>query len=385
MALRGKLVLTAAQANTVGSQLMYVSVLGEQFHRARLAPALTHLDAASAGRSSNAVIRTISAHLWREAERGSYVAADDRTTEFLRDTRDLASLIGHTAEEITFRESARAALRALLNGWSLPVSSTVWVAKNEFGPNLVEFERRGYAVRPLPDGDVYGHVDLDALENMLQFSQPDFIHICHIGSMSGVVQPVTRIVEIAHAAHVPVVVDMAQSVGHVPTVTGADVVYGTSRKWLTGPRGVGFLAVRRDARRSVELDSSEAFLAGRLGLGMAVAELQQIGQQRVYRELAAIGRATRERLDGIGSWEIREPVDEGSALVTLKPPPGWQAEDVHAARARLLDELGILVTAADSWRAPLAGDDSVLRISPHLDLRTEDLDRLADLLRTMGY
>ena len=33
------------------------------------------------------------------------------------------------------------------------MASTVWVAKNEFGPNLVEFERRGYAVRPLPDFD----------------------------------------------------------------------------------------------------------------------------------------------------------------------------------------------------------------------------------------
>ncbi|MDF3284584.1 aminotransferase class V-fold PLP-dependent enzyme [Gordonia sp. N1V] len=364
---------------------MYVSVLGEQFHRARLSPAITHLDSASAGRSSNAVIGTISAHLWREAERGSYVAADDRAEEFARDTRDLASLIGHTAEEITFRESARAALRALLNGWSLPVSTTVWVAKNEFGPNLVEFERRGYAVRPLPDGDLNGHIDLDALENMLQFEQPDFIHICHIGSMSGVVQPVARIVEIAHAAQVPVVVDMAQSVGHVPTVTGADIVYGTSRKWLTGPRGVGFLAVRRDSLRTVEIESSEAFLAGRLGLGVAVAELQQIGQQRVFRELAAIGRATRERLDGIGSWVVCEPVDEPSALVTLAPPPGWQDSDLQAARDRLFDELGILVTAAESWRAPLAGDQGVLRISPHLDVRREDLDRLADALRTMGY
>lgn len=364
---------------------MYVSVLGEQFHRARLAPALTHLDSASAGRSSNAVIGTISAHLWREAERGSYVAAADRTDEFARDTRDLAALIGHTADEIIFRESARSALRALLNGSSLPVSSTVWVAKNEFGPNLVEFERRGYAVRPLPDGDIYGHVDLDALENMLQFDQPDLIHICHLGSMSGVVQPVARIVEIAHAAAVPVIVDMAQSVGHVPTVTGADIVYGTSRKWLAGPRGIGFLAVRRDALRSVDIESSDAYLAGRLGLGVAVTELAQIGQQRVYRELAAIGRATRERLDGIGSWEVLEPIDEPSAIVTLAPPPGWQVADLRAARDRLFDELGILVTAAESWRAPLAGDRPVLRISPHLDLRSEDLDRLADALRTMGY
>ncbi len=363
---------------------MYVSELGEQFHRARLRPDIVHLDSAAAGRSSNAVIGVISAHLWRESERGSYIAAEDRAEEIARDKRDLASLIGHTADELAFRESARAALRALLTYWNLPISTTVWVAKNEFGPNLVEFERRGYAVRPLPDADIDGHVDTDALENMLQFEQPDFIHICHIGSASGVVQPVTRIVEVAHAAGVPVVVDMAQSAGQVPTVTGADIVYGTSRKWLTGPRGVGFLAIRSDSLRPVEVESSEAFVAGRLGLGVAVSEVLAIGQQRVFRELAAIGRHTRERLDGIGSWEVLERPEEPSAITTLAPPPGWQPSDVAAARDKLRS-LGILVTCADSWRAPLATEQSVLRISPHLDVERKDLDRLADALRTMGY
>ncbi|MCZ4536795.1 aminotransferase class V-fold PLP-dependent enzyme [Gordonia terrae] len=363
---------------------MYVSDLGEQWHAARLEPALAHLDSASAGRSSYALIGAMTAHLWRETERGSYVAADDRAEEIARDTRNLAALIGHTGDEVVFRESARAALRALLTNWSLPVTSTVWVAKNEFGPNLEEFERRGYAVRTMPDGDVYGHVDTDALENMLQFEQPDFIHVCHIGSMSGVVQPVTRIVELAHRAGVPVVVDMAQSVGHVPTVTGADVVYGTSRKWLTGPRGVGFVAVRRDSLRPVQIDGSEAFIAGRLGLGVAVRELLEIGQQRVFRELAKIGRVTRERLHGIASWEVLEPIDEPSAIITLAPPPGWQFDDVAAARDKLLS-LGVLVTAADTWRAPLATEHPVLRISPHLDVRRSELDRVADTLRTMGY
>lgn len=363
---------------------MYVSELGEAFHRARLTPTLTHLDSASAGRSSTAVIGTITAHLWREAERGSYVAADEYADHLARDKRDLASLIGHTGDELYFRDSARAALRGLLTHWSLPVSSTVWVAKNEFGPNLVEFERRGYAVRALPDADVYGRVDTDALQNMLQFDQPDFIHVCQIGSMSGVVQPVTRIVEVAHEAGVPVVVDMAQAAGHVPTVTGADIVYGTSRKWLTGPRGVGFIAVRQDSLRPLVIESSDAFVAGRLGLGAAVSEVLTVGQQRVFRELALIGQTTRERLHGIGSWEVVEPLDEPSALVTLAPPPGWESADVAAARDRLLG-LGLLVTAADAWRAPLAGESSVLRISPHLDVRRADLDRLADALRTMGY
>lgn len=363
---------------------MYVSELGEQWHRARVEPDIIHLDSAAAGRSSDSTINAVTDHLWRESRAGSYVAAAACAEQMQRDLRGLSSLIGHTPDEVTFRESARACLRALLTHWSLPVTSTVWVARNEFGPNLDEFERRGYAVRPLPDGDVYGHVDTDALENMLQFEQPAFIHLCHIGSMSGAVQPAVRIVEIAHAVGVPVVIDMSQSVGHVPTVTGADIVYGTSRKWLTGPRGIGFIAVRRDSLREVEIPDSDAFIAGRVGLHNAVRELLAIGQQRVFRELATVGRVTRERLNGIGSWEVLEAGEEPSALVTLAPPPGWQAADVRAA-ADKLRATGILVTAADSWRAPLATEQSVLRVSPHLDVRREDLDLLAVNLRTMGY
>lgn len=363
---------------------MYCSDLGEEWHAARIEPTIAHLDSASAGRTSRAGIDTITGHLWREAERGSYVAAEEQAGALDAGRRGLASLIGHTADELSYRDSARACLRALLNNWNLPVASTVWVATNEFGPNLDEFERRGLAVRTMPSADVYGHVDVDALENMLQFDQPAFIHVCQIGSASGVVQPVHEIVEVAHHANVPVVVDMAQAVGHVPTVTGADIVYGTSRKWLTGPRGVGFVAVRSDAIRPVQIDSSDAYVAGGLGLGQAVSELLETGQQRVFRELARIGQITRERLYGIASWEVVEPIDEPSALVTLAPPPGWQPSDVAAAQRRLQD-IGILVTCADSWRAPLATEQSLLRISPHLDVRRSQLDELATAIRTMGY
>ncbi len=361
---------------------MYVSQLGEQWHRARVEPGVVHLDSAAAGRSSNAVIEAMTAHLWRESKRGSYVAAADRAEQLSRYRDDLAQLIGHRPDEVSFHDSARSALRALLSSWDLPAPTTVWVATNEFGPNLLEFERRGFAVRPLPDADVHGRVDVDALDDMLQSEQPTFIHVCQIGSMSGVVQPVGPIVEIAHRAGIPVVIDMAQSAGHVPTVTGADIVYGTSRKWLTGPRGVGFAAVRVDALRPVEIESSETFIAGLLGLGIAVSEIEKMGQHNVFRELAAVGHTTRERLDGVGGWEVVEPVDEPSATVTLAPPSDGQIPDVIAARDKLLGQ-GLLVTAAESWRAPLSSGRSVLRVSPHLDVRHEDLDRLAEALRAM--
>ncbi|MFW0789892.1 aminotransferase class V-fold PLP-dependent enzyme [Gordonia sp. CPCC 205333] len=368
---------------------MFISELGEQWHAARIDPTITHLDSASAGRSSNAVIEAIADHLWRESKRGSYVALDDVYNELLDGRNGLAALLGTTGDRIVYRDSARASLRSLLSAWNLPIATTVWVAKNEFGPNLIEFERRGFAVRTLPDADVFGHVDVDALENMLQFEQPQFIHMCQIGSASGVVQPVKRIVDVAHDAGVPVVVDMAQAIGHVPTVTGADFSYGTSRKWLTGPRGVGFVAVQEKSLRPIaladlEVGTDAGYIAGRLGLGRAVAEITTIGASKVYRELAKVGQTTRERMNGIGSWEVVEPIEEPSALVTLAPPPGWQAGDVAAAAAHLRST-GVLVTAAHVQRAPLTMENSVLRLSPHLDVTREQLDRVAGELRTMGY
>ena len=58
--------------------------------------------------------------------------------------------------------------------------------------------------------------------------------------------------------------------------------------------------------------------------------------------LAALGRATRELLDGVGGWRVIEPVDEPTATTTLRPPDGV---DVVATRTRLLTEHGIVVSA----------------------------------------
>ncbi len=362
---------------------MYISELGEQWHRARVEPSIVHLDSAAASRSSRSVIEAVTAHLWRESERGGYIAQEQSAEHLARTRRDVATLVGHTADELAFRESALSALRALLARWHMPMSATVWVSPNEYGPNLDQFERRGYAVHSMPSTDGHGRVDTDALENMLQFEQPDFIHICHIGSHSGIVQPTATIVELAHHVGVPVVVDAAQALGQVNCATGADVVYGTSRKWVAGPRGVGFVAMATDSLRPAEIESSEAFIAGRLGLGVAVRELQSLGVDTIHRELAAIGRATRERFVDVGGWRVIEPVDEPSAITTMAPPPGWGPSDVAAARDQLRSN-GILVTCADAWRAPLASEQSVLRISPHLDVRQDHLDQLAANLRGIG-
>jgi pyridoxal 5-phosphate dependent beta-lyase len=260
----------------------------------------------------------------------------------------------------------------------------------EYAPNVAQFRAAGLTPESLPvDGD--GRADPEGVERLLATDPPRFVHLTHIGSHRGVVQPAAEVAALCRAAGVPLVVDAAQSLGHVDTDMGADVVYSTSRKWLAGPRGVGILCVRPaitaeltpvvplpwEAPPLRAFESGEGHVAGRVGLVVAVGEHLAAGPDRVRERLSALGRAARERLDGVAGWRAVEPVDEPSSTTTLRPPDGT---DVVATRTRLLNDHGIVTTAIGRERAPgeLAGP--VLRLSPHLDATVEDLDALAAAL-----
>jgi pyridoxal 5-phosphate dependent beta-lyase len=124
-------------------------------------------------------------------------------------------------------------------------------------------------------------------------------------------------------------------------------------------------------------ESGEAHVAGRVGLVVAVGEHIAAGPDRVRERLASIGRVTRELLDGVGGWQVIEPVDEPTATTTLRPPEGV---DVVGVRSRLLTEHGIVVSAIGPERAPGEMTGPVLRVSPHLDVALEDLEALATAL-----
>jgi pyridoxal 5-phosphate dependent beta-lyase len=239
--------------------------------------------------------------------------------------------------------------------------------------------------------DGTGRADVDALARLLTDDPPRFVHLTHIGSHRGLLQPAAEVAALCREHGVPLVLDAAQSLGHADTDLGADVVYGTSRKWLTGPRGVGVLCVRPALAAELTpvfpepegvppmraFESGEAHVAGRVGLVVAVGEHIAAGPHLVRERLGAIGRVTRELLDGVTGWQVVEPVGEPTATTTLIPPDGV---DVVDTRTRLLTEHGIVLSAIGPERAPGEMTGPVLRVSPHLDASVDDLEALAAAL-----
>ncbi|RBY93818.1 ergothioneine biosynthesis PLP-dependent enzyme EgtE [Blastococcus sp. TBT05-19] len=364
--------------------------LGAHWRSVRPRPAGRHLDSAASSRQTHRALEAAAHHARHEAELGGYVA-EATADDLLQQGRSiLGGLVGMAAADVAFVESAQAALVALLGGWRLPAGSRVACVPGEYAPNIAQLRAAGLHPEPLPV-DGLGRADLEGVARMLATDPPRFLLLTHIGSHRGLLQPAAEIAGLCREAGVPLVLDAAQSLGHVDVDLGADAVYGTSRKWLAGPRGVGMLFVRPALAAQLvpvlpepegippmrAFESGEAHVAGRIGLVVATGEHLAAGPVAVRERLAALGRCTRELLDGVAGWRVVEPVDEPTATTTLRPPDGV---DVVETRTRLLTEHGIVLSAIGPERAPGEMTGPVLRVSPHLDAAVEDLEALAAAL-----
>lgn len=356
---------------------------------ARPATDVLHLDSAAVGRQSRATLDAVAAHALLEAETGGYVAQDlvAPALETLR--ADVGTLLGTDADGVAFVESAAVALDVLIDAWPLPAGARIAVAGSEWGPNVETLLHRGHAVVPLAV-DGHGVIDLDALARLLATDPPDVVLVDHVAAHRGLVQPAVEVAALGRAHGVPVWVDAAQAIGHVDAVTGADAVVATSRKWLTGPRGVGMLAIAPEHRATLRLrrlakhdgwpdvrhlESDEAHVAGRVGLGVAVREHLAVGTPHVVGRLAVVGDLVREAFADVPGWQVVDPDAPAGATTALVPTAG---QDVDAARSLLLEEHRIVTSVGLPWRAPedMRATGATLRLSPHVDLTTDDLERV---------
>ena len=356
---------------------------------------LLHLDSAAVGRSSVATLEAVAEHARSESVEGGYVAQDNAQPLLTELRRDIATLFGTDEEGVAFTQSAMASLEALLGSWPLPEDARVAVAASEWGPNIDLLDHLGIKVEQVPVDDD-GVVDLDALARFLADDPPDAVLLDHVAAHRGLVQPAAQVIEQCREYGVPVWLDAAQSAGHLAVPPGADAVFATSRKWLTGPRGVGMVAVAEQHRSSLRLlrpgkhpdrlpvhllEPDEAHVAGRVGLAVAMREYLALGPDAVEKRLGEVGSSVRELAASLEGWEAVRPGAPAGALTALRPTDG---QDVASTQQRLLHQHRILTTVVQPWRAPaeMKAAEPWLRLSPHVDLTSEDLERLSEALAT---
>src|SRR5689334_3599 len=166
--------------------------LGDSWRSVRPRPAGRHLDSAACSRQSHRVLEATAHHARHEAELGGYVA-EAAAEDLLQQGRSvLGGLVGMAAADVAFVESAQAALVALLSGWRLPAGSRVACLPGEYAPNVAQLRAYGLRPEPLPV-DALGRADLDGVAALLRDDPPRFVHLTHIGSHRGLLQPAREV------------------------------------------------------------------------------------------------------------------------------------------------------------------------------------------------
>lgn len=371
-----------------------------------------HLDHAGASLPPRVVTETVVAHLRREEELGGYAAAETVADQRGQVRASLARLLGVAADEVAIVENAsrawQLAVGALSRQWRPGQRLLTW--RTEYGSNVMEAlalaDRRDVEVVVLPD-DEHGRVDLDALEAALD-DQAAMIALTHAPSIDGVVQPAAEVGRRARAAGVPFVLDACQSVGQLDVTlpaTGADVLVGTGRKFLRGPRGTGFLAVRRELLATLdapfaELGSSrwapsgevtplpdarrfetwERSVALELGLGAAVDHLLALGTAAVEAHVTEVAARLRRRLADLPRVEVRDGGPPRSAIVTFTVD-GVDAAHLAARLRRERIHLSAMDASAARWALGSRSLPAVLRASVHTTTTDDELDRFLERIR----
>lgn len=365
-----------------------------------------HLDHAGASRPGEAVVSAMTDHLALESRIGGYRAEAAVADRLATVRADVATLVGAQADEVALVESAT-------RGWTLAVQAAaaswargdrILVSRAEFGSCRLALgalaDERGVAVEEIPD-DADGQLSVTALGGLLD-ERVRMVALTHVASHVGAVHPVAEAAGLSRAAGALVVVDAAQSLGQLPVdlhALGADVLVGTSRKFLRGPRGAGLLIVRRSLltgwrpplpelrhvrgegwrHDAARFEATETSVAVRLGLGVAVRRVLDQGVAAIHDRVTERRAVLREVLAGVPDVHLVDPGRVRAATVAFRVA-GRSADAV----CQHLAARGVTVSLARPAHAPAGFDrpEPVVRASVHTDTTDDDVDRLVGALQS---
>lgn len=355
-----------------------------------------HLNNAGAALMPHPVLEAVERHLRLEARLGGYEAADAAADTIAQTYGDVARLIGATSRNIAVVENATVAFAQALSALDFRPGDVIVTTRNDYISNQLMYlslaRRCGVEVVRAADA-VEGGVDPESVRALVDRHRPRLVAVTWVPTNSGLVQPVEAVGAVCADAEVPYLVDACQAVGQMPIDVSAlhcDFLSATARKFLRGPRGIGFLYVSdrmldagahplyidmrggdwveadayelvADARRFENWEFAHALVAG---LGAAVRYALDVGadlaEQRAW-ELAAYAREGLAGLDGV------RVLDRGPRLCAIATAE-LAGHEASAVVARL-QEQGINTSATFRAWAVLDMDEkratSAVRISPH--------------------
>jgi len=371
-----------------------------------------HLNNAGAGLMPRPVLEAVISHLELEAEIGGYEAHDASEVGLTEAYRAVAASIGAAPRNIAMTSSATASFVQALATFDFAPGDRILTSRCDYISNQIQFlalaARRGVEVVHVPDLPE-GGIDAGALQAELKAKPARLVAVSWIPTNSGLVQDVETVGEVCEPTGVVYLVDACQAVGQMPIDVGAvrcDYLSATARKFLRGPRGIGFLYASdralargdypihvdmrgaawtstrtfRPVDTAVRFEEWEQPYALVLGQGRAARYALDVGLDRARERAWGLAARLRERLAAVPRGRVLDRGAVQAAIATIAVE-GWDADDL----VRELRSRGVNTVASRReygiYDFEAKGVESAVRLSPHYYNTEAEVDAAALSLR----
>ena len=345
---------------------------------------LVYLDNAATSQKPRQVIEAISRFYsedYSNIHRGVHTLSQ-RSTQSYEAVRTKVQRFIHAAEdrEIIFVRGATEGINLVAFGYLRPLlqaGDEIVISGMEHHSNIVPWQmlcdEKNARLRVIPINDD-GEVIFEEYEKLLN-SRTRLVAVTHVSNALGTVNPIRRMIEVAHRQQIPVLVDGAQAIPHLAVdVQALDCDFYTfSGHKLYGPTGIGVLYGKAGLLESMspfqgggDMIASVTFerttynkiphkfeagtpdIAGVIGLGAAIDYVQAIGLAAISDyEVQLLAYATRE-VSKISGVRILGNAKEKASVLS------FTLEGVHPHDiGTILDQQGIAIRAGHHCAQPV--------------------------------
>ena len=229
---------------------------------------LVYLDNASTTQKPYTVIDSITdfySNYNSNIHRAVYQLAEEATNMYEQSRGKIANFINVRPEEIIFTRNTTESINLIAHSWArtnLKKDDVIVITEIEHHSNIVPWQilcqERGTRLEYVGvDGN--GFLDLEYMIELISSRKVKLVSLSHMSNVLGTIVPIERIIKIAHEHDIPVLVDGAQSVPHMPINVknmDCDFLVFSAHKML-GPTGVGILYAKKEY-----LDKMTPFMGG---------------------------------------------------------------------------------------------------------------------------
>lgn len=337
----------------------------------------------------------------------------EKSTERLENGRKIVQnfINAMHAHEIIFTKGTTDAINTLAYAFSesfVCPEDEIIVSEMEHHSNLVPWQmlcRRKNARLKIIPFDNNGDLILSQFERLLS-KRTKLVAVTHVSNVLGSVNPVKKIISLAHECNVPVLVDGAQSIRHMVidvreldcdffcfsghkmmAPAGIGVLYG-KEKWLEKMNPVQFGGGMVDSvsfnkvtfeTLPFKFEAGTYNVAGAIALGAAVNYLETIGRENITLYETSLMEYLCKAISEVDGLKILgDPLKRAGAL-------SFNLDNIHPYDiAVLLDKLGIAVRSGNHCAQPLLNHyhlSHTVRVSPAFYNTKEEIDILIQAIK----